>query len=69
MWMFVSFWHQGPKSSEDLCKQFGLVHVSLQYTEADYQNLTNYGLFVRMVRPQVQEVSHQIRNRALLRLR
>ncbi len=45
------------KSSSDLCKQFCLKDVQLQYTEADYLNLTNYGLFVRMVRPQVQQVS------------
>lgn len=31
--------------------------MKLEFTETDYLNLTNYGLFVRMVRPQVQQVT------------
>ena len=48
------------RTSEELAVSFGLNHVELEWTEADYQNLTNYGLFVRMVRPQVQGANPSI---------
>ncbi len=39
-----------------------MTDVKLEYTDADCMNLTNYGLFVRMVRPQVTGVSIIVTN-------
>ncbi len=52
------------KSSAELCEEFGLTDIALNFTEADYLNLTNYGLFVRMVRPQVQQVRPKPKHQA-----
>ena len=46
-----------PKTSADLCAKYSLVDIEDTYTEADRVNLTSYGLFVRMIRPQVQGVN------------
>lgn len=35
----------------EVCESFGLSDVELEYTEADYQNLTTYKLFQQHVRP------------------
>ena len=48
---------QNPKTSIDICAKYNLVNTDDTYTEADHLNLTSYGLFVRMIRPQVQGVS------------
>jgi len=47
---------QTPKSSAELCDEFGLNDVDLEYSPADYQNLTTFSLFMRMVRPQIVAV-------------
>ncbi|XKL65519.1 hypothetical protein PGB90_008939 [Kerria lacca] len=36
---------------EEVCNTFGLNDVKIQYTEADYQNLTSYKLFQQHIRP------------------
>lgn len=38
-------------SVEEVCQTFGLQDVSIDYTDADYQNLTTYKLFQQHVRP------------------
>ena len=35
----------------EVCESFGLHDVELQYTQADYNNLTTYKLFQQHVRP------------------
>ena len=51
---------QPPKTSAELCAKFSLVNTDDTYTDADYLNLTSYGLFVRMIRPQVQGVGSHL---------
>lgn len=41
----------GMPSVEEVCQTFGLQDVSIDYTDADYQNLTTYKLFQQHVRP------------------
>lgn len=36
---------------EEVCSTFGLTDVNVEYSEADYQNLSNYKLFQQHVRP------------------
>jgi hypothetical protein len=36
---------------EEVCMTFGLTDVDVEYTEADFQNLTTYKLFQQHVRP------------------
>ena len=48
---------QREKTSAELCEECGVNDVDLEYTEADYQNLTTFSFFVRMVRPQISAVS------------
>lgn len=38
-------------SVEEVCSSYGLNDVKIQYTEADYQNLTNYKFFQQHIRP------------------
>ncbi|ELT88567.1 hypothetical protein CAPTEDRAFT_218774, partial [Capitella teleta] len=49
---------QQDKSSAEICRELDLTDVELEYTDADYQNLTTYKFFVRMVRPQLTAVNH-----------
>ena len=48
---------QAQKTSVEICEDLNLEDVSLEFTEADYQNLTTFSLFSRMVRPQMVAVS------------
>lgn len=36
---------------EEVCSTFGLTDVQIDYSEADFQNLTTYKLFQQHVRP------------------
>lgn len=36
---------------EEVCSSFGLTDVDIQYTDADFENLTSYKLFQQHVRP------------------
>lgn len=36
---------------EEVCSTFGLIDVDIEYSESDFQNLTNYKLFQQHVRP------------------
>jgi len=38
-------------SVEEVCQTFGLQDVTIDYTDADFQNLTTYKLFQQHVRP------------------
>lgn len=39
------------KSSAEICADYGIQDVQLEYTDADYQNLTTYKLFSQHIRP------------------
>ncbi|KAK2159555.1 hypothetical protein LSH36_151g07062 [Paralvinella palmiformis] len=41
------------KSSKEICEELGMQDVELEFSDADYQNLTTFSLFSRMVRPQL----------------
>lgn len=41
----------GMPSVEEVCQTFGLQDVTIDYSDADYQNLTTYKLFQQHVRP------------------
>ncbi|XP_075237625.1 chromodomain-helicase-DNA-binding protein Mi-2 homolog isoform X3 [Lycorma delicatula] len=43
--------NSGMPTVEEVCMTFGLNDVNIEYTEADYQNLTTYKLFQQHVRP------------------
>ncbi|XP_023225799.1 chromodomain-helicase-DNA-binding protein Mi-2 homolog [Centruroides sculpturatus] len=48
------------KSSAEICEEMGLQDVELEYTEADYQNLTNYKLFSQHIRPIIAKANPKI---------
>lgn len=39
------------KSSAEICAELGIQDVAMEYTDADYQNLTTYKLFSQHIRP------------------
>ncbi|XP_021937675.1 chromodomain-helicase-DNA-binding protein Mi-2 homolog isoform X5 [Zootermopsis nevadensis] len=43
--------NSGMPTVEEVCMTFGLTDVDVEYTEADFQNLTTYKLFQQHVRP------------------
>lgn len=45
----------------DVCDNFGLTDVDLDYTEADYQNLTTYKLFQSTYKQRIQAVNPKVR--------
>jgi len=45
------------KSSAELCTDLSIKDVDLEWSDADYQNLTTFSIFTRMVRPQLMAVS------------
>lgn len=46
---------------EEVCNSFGLNDVKIQYTEADYQNLTSYKFFQQHVRPILAKENPKVR--------
>lgn len=41
----------GMPTVEEVCQTFGLTDIHIEYTDADFQNLTTYKLFQQHVRP------------------
>ena len=39
---------------QQVCEQWGLNDVDLEYTDADFQNLTTYKLFQQSYRPRIK---------------
>lgn len=39
------------RSSDEICAQLGIIHPDLEYTDDDFQTLSNYKLFTQHVRP------------------
>ncbi|XP_071040279.1 chromodomain-helicase-DNA-binding protein Mi-2 homolog isoform X4 [Parasteatoda tepidariorum] len=48
------------KSSADICAEFSLEDVVLDYTDEDYQTLTNYKLFSQHIRPIIAKANPKI---------
>ena len=42
---------QEPKTSVEICTAYNLNNVDYEFTDLDYQNLTNYKLFSQHMRP------------------
>lgn len=51
---------QAQKSSAEICTEFGLEDVILDYTDEDYQTLTNYKLFSQHIRPIIAKANPKI---------
>lgn len=47
-------------SVEDVCEKFGLTDVRIDYTDADFQNLTTYKLFQQHIRPILAEENPKV---------
>ena len=65
---------QTEQSSEDMptvadvCENFGLTDVDLEYSEADYQNLTTYKLFQQTYRQRIQGVNPKVKTKSLINI-
>ncbi len=49
-----------PPTVEEVCENFGLKDVDLEYTDADYQNLTTYKLFQSNYRTRIQSANPKV---------
>ncbi|RWS16916.1 chromodomain-helicase-DNA-binding protein Mi-2-like protein [Dinothrombium tinctorium] len=49
-----------PKSVAEICAEFDLEDIDYEYSEADYQNLTNYKLFSQHIRPLIAKANPKI---------
>ena len=45
---------------EEICKNFGLNDVDLDYSDADYQNLTTYKMFQQAYRSRIQSANPKV---------
>jgi len=48
---------------EEVCMTFGLTDVDVEYTEADFQNLTTYKLFQQHVRPMLGKENPKVKKK------
>jgi chromodomain-helicase-DNA-binding protein 4 len=48
------------KTVAEICEEFDLEDVPYEYTESDYQNLTNYKLFSQLIRPLIAKTNPKI---------
>lgn len=51
----------GMPTIEEVCSTFGLTDVHIDYTDADFQNLTTYKLFQQHVRPLLAKENPKVR--------
>lgn len=49
-----------PKTSADICNEFGLKNTEINFSEDDYKNITNYKLFSQYVRPLIAKDNPKI---------
>ncbi|CAG5136053.1 unnamed protein product [Candidula unifasciata] len=56
------------KSSEEFCDENGLKNVSLEFTEDDYKNITNYKFFSQHARPLLTKENPKIPQQKLIAL-
>ena len=57
----VSF--QDLRTSEEICIAHKLNNIEMEYTEADFQNLTTYKLFSQHLRPLLQKENPKVGHR------
>jgi len=55
-------------SVEEVCENFGLNDVDLEYSDADYQNLTTYKLFQQAYRSKIQSANPKVPQPKLMML-
>merc|ERR1712083_1031797 len=55
-------------SVEEVCENFGLNDVDLEYSEADYQNLTTYKMFQQAYRSRIQSNNPKVPQPKLMML-
>merc|ERR1711976_315650 len=55
-------------SVEEVCENFGLNDVDLEYSDADYQNLTTYKLFQKTYRSRIQSANPKVPQPKLMML-
>ena len=53
--------HDETPSVEEICENFGLNDVDLDYSDADYQNLTTYKMFQQAYRSRIQSANPKVR--------
>ena len=46
----------------EVCENFGLSDVDLEYSDADYQNLTTYKLFQQTYRQRIQAANPKVKS-------
>jgi hypothetical protein len=51
---------ESPPTVSEVCENFGLNDVDLDYTEADHQNLTTYKLFQQNYRQRIQAANPKV---------
>ena len=62
---------QSDQNNEDMptvaevCENFGLSDVDLEYSDADYQNLTTYKLFQQTYRQRIQAANPKVKSVAI----
>jgi chromodomain-helicase-DNA-binding protein 4 len=49
-----------PPTVQEVCDNFGVNDVDLDYTEADYQNLTTYKLFLSNYKARIQAANPKV---------
>ena len=49
-----------PKTSADICNEFGLKNTEINFSEDDYKNINNYKLFSQHVRPLITKDNPKI---------
>merc|ERR1711976_275929 len=55
-------------SVEEVCENFGLNDVDLEYSDADYQNLTTYKLFQQAYRSKIRSANPKVPQPKLMML-
>ncbi|XP_059141483.1 chromodomain-helicase-DNA-binding protein 4-like isoform X2 [Physella acuta] len=56
------------KSSEEFCDENGLKNVTMDFSEEDYKNVTNYKLFSQLMRPMLTKENPKIPQQRLVML-
>jgi len=51
---------EAPPTVAEVCENFGLTDVDLEYSDADYQNLTTYKLFQQNYKQRIQAVNSKV---------
>lgn len=54
---------------EEVCSTFGLTDVGIEYTDADFQNLTTYKLFQQHVRPLLAKENPKVNGHLIIKQR